>query len=76
MRNVLTFILLLNITLYSRTSLARTRRECQNVFELSEVRATDWHRGPVISEREKSDSDPGQFHYALIADAQNHGPLL
>ena len=26
-----------NIMLYSRTSLARTQRDCQNVFELSEV---------------------------------------
>ena len=23
----------------------------------------------------KSDSDPGQFHYALITGAQYHGPL-
>jgi hypothetical protein len=28
------------------------------------------HRGPVILEREKSGSDPGQFHYAMITDAQ------
>jgi hypothetical protein len=27
------------------------------------------HRGPVILERKKSGSDPGQFHYA-ITDAQ------
>jgi hypothetical protein len=32
-------------------------------------------RDPVISERKKSGSDPGQFHYALITDAQYHGPL-
>jgi len=29
------------ISLYSRTSLAQTPRDCQNVFELSEVRATE-----------------------------------
>jgi hypothetical protein len=29
----------------------------------------------VISERKESDSDPGQFHYALINDAQYHRPL-
>ena len=49
---------------YCRTSLARTWRDCQNLFELSEV----W--GPVILERTKSCSDPGQFHYAMITDAQ------
>jgi hypothetical protein len=26
---------------YSRTSLARTRKDCQNVFELLEIRATE-----------------------------------
>ena len=26
---------------YSRTSLTRTRRDCQNLFELSEVQATE-----------------------------------
>jgi len=26
---------------YSKTSLAQTRRDCQNVFELSEDRATE-----------------------------------
>jgi hypothetical protein len=29
------------ILIYSRTSLARTRRDCQNLFELSVVRATE-----------------------------------
>jgi hypothetical protein len=28
------------------------------------------HLGPVISERKKSGSDLGQFHYAMITDAQ------
>jgi hypothetical protein len=28
------------------------------------------YRGPVILERKKSGSDPGQFHYAMITDAQ------
>jgi hypothetical protein len=27
------------------------------------------HRGPVILERKKSGSDPGQFQYAMITDA-------
>ena len=39
------------------------------------VKMCSSHRGPVISERKKSDSNPGQLHYALIADAQYHGPL-
>jgi len=42
------------------------------------VKMCSSHRGPVILEREKSDSDPGvpgQFHYALITDAQYQGPL-
>jgi hypothetical protein len=33
------------------------------------------HRGPIISEKKISGSDPGQFHYALITDAQYHAPL-
>jgi hypothetical protein len=33
------------------------------------------HRGPVISERKISNSDSGQFHYALITGAHYHGPL-
>jgi hypothetical protein len=53
--------------MYSRTALARTRWDCQNVFELSEVRATG---GPVISDRKKSGSDQGLFHYTMITDAQ------
>ena len=31
----------LNIYNYSRTSVDRTRRDCQNMFKLSEVRATE-----------------------------------
>ena len=33
------------------------------------------HRGPVIWERKISGSDSGQFHYALISDAQYNGPF-
>jgi hypothetical protein len=55
------------ILIYSRTSLAR------NLKGLSKsVRAigSSSHRGPVILERKKSGSDPGQFHYAMITNAQ------
>ena len=40
--------------------------ELRWLFELSEVQAT----GSVISERKESDSDPEQFHYAMVTDAQ------
>ena len=45
-------------------------------LELEEtVKMCSSHKGSVISEREKSGSDPGQFHYAVITHAQYNGPL-
>ena len=34
------------------------------------VKICSSYRGPVILERKKSGSDPGQFHYVMITDAQ------
>jgi hypothetical protein len=50
---------------YSRTSLARTQRGCQNLFALSVVRATRNFR-----EKKNLGSDPGQFHYDMTTDAE------
>ena len=47
--------------IYSRTSLARTRRDCPNLFEPQRSRNF---------REKKSGSDQGQFHYAMITDAQ------
>ena len=52
------------ISIYSKTSVSRTRRDCQNVFELLVVQATEV--AYFQREQNKFGSDLGQFRCVMI----------